>query len=89
MSTKTRNASGLRLNSVGLLVVAAIVVFEDLIEFFMAKFIALKYTNLAGLSKYNLEANVFSIVFFIFSDNKCNLVPRNWSKLLYRSAVSG
>lgn len=75
ISTKTRNASGLRLNSDGLLVV--LIAFEYLIEFLIAKFIALKYTNLAGLSVYNFEVNVFSTVFFIFSDNKYNFVPRN------------
>lgn len=75
ISTKTRNASGLRLNSENLLL--ELIVCDDLIEFLTAKFIALKYTNLAGLSVYDLEANDFSTVFFIFSDNKCNFVPRN------------
>lgn len=87
MSTKMRNDSGLRLNSEGLFIVADVL--NGLIEFLIAKFIALKYTNLAGLVVFILETNVFSTAFFIFSDNKCNLVPRNWSKLLYKSAVSG
>ncbi|KAE9534470.1 hypothetical protein AGLY_008560 [Aphis glycines] len=85
ISTKTRNASGLRLNSDGLLIV--LIAFEYLIEFLIAKFIALKYTNLAGLSVYNFEVNVFSTLLNILSFSSFNLKIGTLPKSLIQLSV--